>query len=138
MKPYVVKYIKDTKGQVIKSFYPQIVDRVISEDTARRVKTILQGVVERGTGKKAMIPGVSVAGKTGTSQKIVNGVYSHDKFYATFIGFAPVENPRVAVVAAFDDPHPDHFGGTVAAPVFSEIVRDVLKYLGSNEDEDQS
>ncbi len=138
MKPFVVKYVKDNKGQVIKSFYPQIVDRVISEDTSRRLKAILKGVVENGTGKKAKIEGVSVAGKTGTSQKIVNGVYSHNKFYATFIGFAPVENPRVAVVADFDDPHPDHFGGTVAAPVFSEIVGDVLKYLETNEEDDQS
>ena len=131
MKPFVVKYIKDDKDVLIKSFEPQVVDRVLSDDTARRVKAILAGAVAEGTGQKAKIEGVAVAGKTGTAQKIVNGEYSHSKFYASFIGFAPVENPRIAVAVMFDEPHPYHYGGTVAAPVFKEIVENALKYLGS-------
>jgi cell division protein FtsI/penicillin-binding protein 2 len=129
MHPFVVRYIKDNQGQIIKSFNPRPVEKVISEDTAHRVQEILAGAVESGTGKKAQIAGVRVGGKTGTAQKVINGTYSHSKFFATFIGFAPVENPRVAVAVVFDDPHPSHFGGTVAAPVFQEVVENTLKYL---------
>ncbi len=129
MKPFMVKYVKDNHEELIQSFEPQVLDRVISSETANRVKAILSGVVENGTGKRAKITGSSVAGKTGTAQKIINGIYSHNEFYASFFGFAPVEYPRIAAVVVFDDPHPSHFGGTVAAPVFQEVVRDTLKYL---------
>ena len=131
MKPFVVKYIKDNKDELIQEFYPEIRGRVISSATAERMKAILQGVVENGTGKRARIEGLSVAGKTGTAQKVVDGQYSHSKYYATFIGFAPVDNPRVAAVVVFDEPHPNHYGGTVAAPVFREMLMDTIKYLRS-------
>jgi cell division protein FtsI/penicillin-binding protein 2 len=131
MKPHIVKSIQDSSGQIIKSFEPQVVDRVISEETAQRVKNILIGVVENGTGKLAKIDGVKVGGKTGTAQKVINGNYSHDKFFASFIGFAPAENPKLGIVVVFDDPHPSHFGGTVSAPVFKEITENTLKYLAS-------
>jgi cell division protein FtsI/penicillin-binding protein 2 len=134
MRPFVVKYIKDNHDELIKSFEPKAVDRVISEDTAQRVTAILTGVVERGTGRRTKINGVSVAGKTGTAQQVINGEYSHNKFYASFIGFAPAEDPRVAVVVTFDDPHPNHYGGTVAAPVFKEVVTDTLRYLEAGVD----
>lgn len=129
MKPFVVKYIKDRNGELIQAFQPTIVDRVISADTARRVKEILQGAVETGTGKKAIIKGVEVAGKTGTAQKIENGNYSHSSYYATFMGFAPVDAPRLAAIVVFDEPRPRYFGGTVSAPVFKEVVEKSLKYL---------
>ncbi len=129
MKPYVVKEIRDSYNQVVKSFEPQAVDRVISEDTAKRLNEILVGVVETGTGRKAMINGMRVAGKTGTAQKVINGIYSHDKFYSTFFGYAPADDPQIAVIVVFDDPHPSYFGGTVAAPVFKEVVENSLKYL---------
>ncbi|MCK5081611.1 MAG: hypothetical protein KAR31_01770, partial [Candidatus Omnitrophica bacterium] len=89
MRPFVVKYVKDNQGQHIKSFDPQIVDRAISPDTARRVKEILKGVVETGTGKRAQIKGVEVAGKTGTARKVIDGKYVRGKYYASFMGFAP-------------------------------------------------
>jgi cell division protein FtsI/penicillin-binding protein 2 len=135
MKPFVVKAIKDNNNQVIRSFEPQVVERVISPQTAARLQVILTGVVEEGTGKKAIIPGVKVAGKTGTAQKVISGQYSHSKFFASFIGFAPVDDPKVAVVVSFDEPHPSYFGGTVAAPVFQEIVSNTLKYLQATEPE---
>ena len=75
------------------------------------MKAILKGVVDEGTGTKAAIPGVTVAGKTGTAQKVVGGIYSHSHFYATFAGFAPVDNPRLAAVVVFDDPHPAYYAG---------------------------
>lgn len=134
IRPFMVKYVKDNQDELIQAFHSQIVDRAISEDTARRVRAILQGVVENGTGKRAKVEGIRVAGKTGTSQKVVNGQYSHNKFYASFIGFAPVENPQIVVVVTVDEPHPSYFGGTVAAPVFQEVVVNALKYLEASDD----
>ncbi|MFA5259718.1 MAG: penicillin-binding transpeptidase domain-containing protein [Candidatus Omnitrophota bacterium] len=131
MKPFVVKYIKDNKDELIQEFFPEIRGRVISSATAERMKAILQGVVDKGTGKRARIEGLTIAGKTGTAQKVENGQYSHSKYYATFIGFAPVDNPRVAAVVVFDEPSPSYYGGTVAAPVFREMLMDTIKYLRS-------
>ncbi len=133
MRPFVVKYIKDSHDQIIRETKPLIVDKIISEKTALRVKSILKGVVDRGTGVKAQVKGVSVAGKTGTAQKVVGGTYSHGHFYATFIGFAPVDKPRLAAVVVYDEPHPAYYGGTVAAPVFSEVIGNSLKYLDAKQ-----
>ncbi|MBF0571320.1 MAG: penicillin-binding protein [Candidatus Omnitrophica bacterium] len=133
MRPFVVKSIKDTQGQIIFRQSPLILDKVISKVTSKRMKAILQGVVDEGTGTKAAIAGVPAAGKTGTAQKVIGGVYSHSHFYATFAGFAPVEHPRLAAVVVFDDPHPAYYAGTVAAPVFSEVVGDSLKYLNTQQ-----
>jgi len=129
MRPFVVKYIKDNQDQVIKSFEPQLIDRVISPNTAHRVKEILKSVVESGTGKRARIEGVAVAGKTGTARKVIDGKYSRGKYYASFMGFAPADNPRLAAVVVVDEPHPSYFGGTVSAPVFQEVMANSLKYL---------
>lgn len=133
MKPYVVKYIIDSSNQVIKSFQPEVVDRVVSPEVAHRMTEILTGVVERGTAQRAKIEGVKVAGKTGTAQKVVGGQYSHDHFYATFMGFAPADNPRLAAIVILEDPRPQYFGGTVCAPVFKEVVENALKYLETSD-----
>ena len=133
MRPFVVKYIKNNLDQIIELNEPQIVDRVISTDTARRVKEILVGVVERGTAKRAKIKGIKVAGKTGTSRKVVDGKYSSGKYYASFMGFAPADNPRIAAIAVLDEPSPSYFGGTVAAPVVKEVLENSLKYMTSVE-----
>ncbi|MBL8013605.1 MAG: stage V sporulation protein D, partial [Candidatus Omnitrophica bacterium] len=132
---FIIKEIRDDHDQVIESFHPKVVDRIISVETARRVQKILQGVVENGTGKKAMIPGISVGGKTGTAQKVEGGTYSHSKFFASFVGFAPVENPQLAAVVVFDEPRPAYYGGTVAAPVFEEVIENSLKYLSTQQSE---
>ena len=133
MRPFVVKYIKDSQGEIIKSFEPEMVERVIDSDTAKRLTNILVGVVDNGTAKLAQIKGMKVAGKTGTAQKVVNGIYSHSNFYATFFGFAPADDPRVAVIVVADEPRPSYFGGTVCAPVFKEVVENTLKYLKTSE-----
>ncbi|MBF0479597.1 MAG: penicillin-binding protein [Candidatus Omnitrophica bacterium] len=129
MKPFVVKAIRDADNKVIKSFEPQAEERVIGVDIARRMTEILVGVVERGTATKAKIKGIRVAGKTGTAQKVENGQYTHSKFYATFMGFAPADNPLLACIVVYDEPHPSYYGGTVSAPVFQRIVEDSLRYL---------
>lgn len=130
VKPRVVTSIQDKKGQIIKSFEPTVIKRVISAETAAIMRDILSGVVSDGTGKLAEVEGYKVAGKTGTSQKIEpNGTYSHSKFIASFIGFAPVDDPRIAVVVMLDEPKPFYYGGVVAAPVFKRVAQDVLRYL---------
>jgi cell division protein FtsI/penicillin-binding protein 2 len=133
MRPFVVKYIKDKNDQIIKQFEPKVVDRVISPDTAQRLKEILKGVVESGTGTRAQIKGIEVAGKTGTARKVMDGNYVQGKYYASFMGFAPADEPLLAMIVVMDQPHPSYFGGTVSAPVFQEIMANSLKYLKISE-----
>ncbi|HOX54518.1 MAG: penicillin-binding transpeptidase domain-containing protein [Candidatus Omnitrophica bacterium] len=134
MRPFVIKRIQDKKGEIIKEFHPQEIRRVITEKTAARMKDILAAVVAEGTGRGGQIPGYRAAGKTGTAQKVENGVYSHSKFTATFMGFVPVEDPKLAIVVSVDEPHPAYLGGTVSAPVFKRVAEDSLKYLKSLEE----
>ncbi len=131
MKPYYVKAIKDAHGNTRTQFQPQPQGQVIHPDIARRLQSILQGVVDEGTAMAAKMKDITAGGKTGTAQKVVNGVYSHSKFVASFIGFAPVEDPQLAIVVTVDTPHPIYYGGLVVAPVFKEIVEDSLRYMAS-------
>lgn len=134
MKPYLVQEIRDKFGETIKKFQPTLIRKVISLDTANRVKAMLAGVVEDGTGKLARLPDFRAAGKTGTAQKLEpNGAYSHNKFVASFIGFAPVEDPLVAIAVTIDEPRPYYFGGVVAAPVFKNVAGDTIRYLKTNQ-----
>ena len=130
VKPRVVKSIIDEEGEVIKEFPPEVTRKVISPKTAAKMRGVLMGVVELGTGKKAKIEEFTAGGKTGTAQKVdPGGTYSHSRFMASFIGFAPVAKPVLAVVVCIDEPHPVYFGGDVAAPVFKNVVDQSLKYL---------
>ncbi len=133
MKPFIVKAIKDSDNEIIQSFDPHMVDRVISPETAKRLTAILVGVIEKGTATRAKIDGVPVAGKTGTAQKVSGKTYSHSAFYASFMGFAPADNPRLAAIVVFDEPRPSYFGGTVCAPVFKEVIENALRYLKNKE-----
>jgi cell division protein FtsI/penicillin-binding protein 2 len=130
MKPYIVKDIVTKQGDMVKAVEPTVVRRVISEDSAARMRKILIGVVENGTGKLAKGEDFTAGGKTGTAQKIEpNGTYSHSKYMASFIGFAPAQDPQLTVVVTVDEPHPYYFGGVVAATAFKNLVSDTLKYL---------
>jgi cell division protein FtsI (penicillin-binding protein 3) len=131
MKPYYVKKILGADGRLIQEFAPQPLDMVIHPDIAARLKVILQSVVDDGTATAAKMKDITAAGKTGTAQKVVNGTYSHSSFVASFIGFAPVDDPKLAIVVSVDEPHPIYYGGLVAAPVFKEIVENSLRYLAS-------
>ena len=84
---------------------------------------------EGGTALKAAVPGYDVAGKTGTSQKWINGEYSHSKYFSSFIGFVPADNPAFVLSITVDEPHGSIYGGAVAAPGFSEIAKKTLRYL---------
>ncbi len=134
MRPYVVREVRTPEGGVVERIPPQMVRRVIPEDVARRVARILQGVVsERGTAPQAAVPGFSAAGKTGTAQKVDPETkrYSRSKYVALFVGFAPVEDPRLVCLVMLDEPKKSNYGGVVAAPVFSEVSRWALNHLGA-------
>lgn len=129
MKPYVVRSIVDKKGEIIAEFKPQVVRRAVSAETSQKMRHILTAAVENGTGKLAHSSFFKSGGKTGTAQKIeLNGTYSHSKFMASFIGFAPAEDPQIAIVVIVDEPRPYYYGGVVSAPAFKLIAEDVLKY----------
>jgi len=132
MKPYVVEKIVDGQGSVFSQAHPQVVRQVISEKTARRVRRMLTQVTEAGgTGTGAAIQGYRVAGKTGTAQKadLVTGGYSIDKRTASFIGMVPAEDPAIVVLVTIDEPQDVTYGGLVAAPAFSKIAEESLRYL---------
>jgi cell division protein FtsI (penicillin-binding protein 3) len=106
-------------------------ERVISRSNAEKLREMLEGVLEAGgTASAVELPGYTLAGKTGTAQKVVDGVYSDTEFVASFVGFAPAENPQLLVTVVVDNPKGDYYGGTVAAPAFGEIARFALPYLG--------
>ena len=94
------------------------------------MKGLLEKVISEGGGSKAQIPGYRVAGKTGTAQKVENGAYKPGEYIASFVGFAPVENPRLAVIVVIDNPSgSSYYGGQVAAPVAKKILHESMRYL---------
>ncbi len=112
---------------------PKIVRRTVSPDTAASLTSIMEEVVTDGTAKRAKIDGFTVAGKTGTAQKLIKGQYSHADHFASFVGFVPSQNPTLALVVVIDSakgPNGDH-GGSVAAPIFKNIAEPALRYLGT-------
>jgi cell division protein FtsI (penicillin-binding protein 3) len=113
------------------AFQPAEGTRVISSLTAAEMRQMLQGVVLHGTGRRAILEGYSSAGKTGTAQKVdpATGLYSKTKYVASFAGFAPINDPQIAVVVILDSAVGLHQGGQVSAPVFQRIMQQVLEYL---------
>ena len=129
VQPRIIDRVQVADGSIIRSFRREPPVRVISPDTARTMQTILAGVVESGTGQLASVQGLTVAGKTGTAQKLEpNGRYSHSRFVASFVGFGPVPDPQFVLVVNIDEPRPLYFGGVVAAPVFKRIVERLMGY----------
>ena len=131
MKPYIVKKIVSPEGKVLMERNPELVKRVISYDTASKVTRILEQVVENGTGKNASILGYRVAGKTGTSQmpNPETGNYYKNRYLSSFIGFAPANDPRLALVVIVENPRKHSYGGVVAAPIFKSITEKILFYM---------
>ncbi|MBN1917154.1 MAG: penicillin-binding protein 2 [Verrucomicrobia bacterium] len=131
MEPRLVARTMDADDNIVEDFPPRAVGRVIGENVARDITAAMKAVVgEEGTGRRADIPGYTEAGKTGTAQKFLNGEYSKTVFFSSFAGFAPADNPQIVIVVAlYDTVKPQHFGGTVAAPVFAEIGTNVLQYM---------
>ncbi|MGA2296236.1 MAG: penicillin-binding transpeptidase domain-containing protein [FCB group bacterium] len=122
MKPFLVKDVYDIENDKTIETKPEQIRRVVSEKTASTLKQLLIGVVEKGTGKSAKIEGMNIAGKTGTCQKLVNGSYTKSSYMASFIGFFPVDNPKIVIMVLLDSPQGNYYGGSTAAPIFRNIA----------------
>ncbi|MDB6018907.1 MAG: ftsI [Pedosphaera sp.] len=135
MHPMLVDHLQDEDGNVVARYAPERVRQVISEDTAREMVDALKTVVTtNGTAPKAALEHYTVAGKTGTAQK---PPYQSNKFYASFIGFFPADNPQVCIYVSMDEPKGDlHQGGQIAAPVFKQIAEQAANYLNIRPDKD--
>jgi membrane peptidoglycan carboxypeptidase len=119
MRPWIIKTVRDADGQTVQAGQPVMVRQVVPPTVAAELKTMLEGAVERGTGRLAKVPGYRVAGKTGTAQKVEGGVYSHSRFVASFVGFAPVDDPSWGVwseARTFKTPAPSSATITAVSP----------------------
>ncbi len=128
MEPRLVKELQDENGKTVQTFEPKIIRQVISKETADEMKTIMETVVNEGTGTNAKIAGYRIGGKTGTADKIENGVYG-DQVYASFVALAPIEDPEIAILLIVDEPQGVHFGSQTAAPAVKSILEETLRYL---------
>lgn len=129
--PYVISSVVSPDGHLLQQHRDQR-RRVVSSKTAATLKSMLEGVVIHGTGKLAQLGGYSAAGKTGTARKIdrATGGYSRTRYVASFVGFAPVENPQIACIVSIDEPEGKYFGGDVSAPVFARVASETLQLMG--------
>jgi stage V sporulation protein D (sporulation-specific penicillin-binding protein) len=128
MEPRIAKKVIDDEGKTVHEFESRIVRQVISGETAATMRQILEFAIAPTAA--SYIPGYKVAGKTGTAQKAEGGIYVQGKFVSSFCGFAPANDPKIAVLVVIDEPGgAQHFGGVIAAPVAKSIIYDTLRYL---------
>lgn len=130
LKPTIIKQISDSEGNIVKKVEPQVVRKVISEQTAQTVREVLEGVVSEGTGKNAYVSGYRIGGKTGTSQTLQTD--SEGRYIVSFMAFAPANKPEVCVLVILDHPQNEmhlRSGGILAAPVAGKLTEEILKYL---------
>src|SRR5678815_4222021 len=133
--PHLIREIRNGNG--VTTYHPNPEQhRVIKKETAAALRGMLEGVTLNGTAKKAQLDGYTAAGKTGTAQKIdpKTKAYSSTKFVGSFVGFAPVSNPQVAIIVVIDEPAGAYHGGDVAAPIFREVAEQILPALGVEPD----
>jgi cell division protein FtsI (penicillin-binding protein 3) len=131
MQPRLVRATFDADGREVHRHEPRPVRRVISEETAKTLMRLMVQIVDHGTGHAAVIPGFDVGGKTGTAQKLDPATkrYSHAPGVLSFIGVVPADDPRLVMLVMLDEPKNEKWGSEAAAPIFSAIGRDVLRYL---------
>ncbi len=129
VKPYIVDSFRDETGKIVEQFEPKVVRRVVSQTAADTLKSYLQSVVEDGTAKHIKLNYITLAGKTGTAQKKIEGQagYAPGKYTGNFVGFFPVDKPEMVLAVVYDEPSIGYrFGGSCAAPTFQKIVSRVL------------
>ena len=119
--------VANAEGKTIKTYQYAGEEGVISKETSETMKTLLEAVVHEGTGQRAYLPGFRIGGKTATSEKLPRSL---NTYIASFVGFAPAENPQVVALVMIDEPQGIYYGGTIAAPVIAEVFDSVLPYLG--------
>ena len=131
MRPHIIKSYSNVKGDVTSTTDPEVVGQPIPEETAKTIADILEKEVSEGGGTKAMVEGYHFGGKTGTAEKLdtKNGGYLAGHYIVSFIGFGPVEDPKFVVLVAIDDPKKGSlYGSQIAAPVFKNIVSQLVRY----------
>ena len=141
MQPYVMKSVTDDQGNIIAQNEPTVVRQVVSEETSQRCRTILEGVVNGGTGKRAYVPGYRIGGKTGSSETLDSRL-GIDHTIVSFLGFAPADDPQIVVLLMYDNPKPASAnsnltakgyyisGGSMAAMMASELMENILDSMG--------
>lgn len=131
MRPYLIKQLVNGNGEIVEETEPLVVRQVISNETSKTMCQLLENVVTDGTGRNAFIEGFHIAGKTATSEKQPRG---SGKYIASFVGFAPANDPKIACLIILDEPLEEHMGGTIAAPVVKAVMEDTLRYVGVEPD----
>lgn len=127
MQPYIVSKMIDQNGKVLKQFEPVVKRQVVSKSTCNKLINMMEEVVNSGTGANGYLAGYRVAGKTGTSEKLGEG--NEGKYVASFVCFAPADNPQVAMLLAIDEPQGEYYGSQIAAPAAASILQKILVYL---------
>lgn len=135
MQPYIVRSITSSDGEILEQNEPTVVRTTISEETSATMRTLLEGVVDHGGGKNARVEGYRIGGKTGTAQVYIDGVVSSDTHIGSFVGFAPIDDPHIAIIVIVDraDVAVD-YGSVTAAPYAKEILEQSLIYMGYAKD----
>lgn len=129
MKPYIVSSVLDEEGNTISTTRPTVKRQVISEKSAAKVADMMEHVVSEGTGKNAYVAGFRLAGKTGTSEKLAGGGKKEGKYVASFVCFAPANDPKISMLIVIDEPVGQINGGQIATPVAAEVAEATLNYL---------
>ena len=131
MQPLLVRRVEDADGQVVSSTAPRMVRRVVSEGTAKEMVDALKTVVSDGTAKRAQLEGYTAAGKTGTAEKPGPGGYLEGKYFSSFVGFFPADQPELCIGVFLDEPDAkfQYYGGVTASPAFKRIAEKAAKYL---------
>lgn len=128
--PHFGVEIRNSEGNLVKNLEYATKENVISKETSETMKSLLESVVSKGSGKRAYLPGFRIGGKTATSEKLPRRT---GKYISSFVGFAPANNPQVVAIVLIDEPVGIYYGGTIAAPVISEVFDNILPYLGIEE-----
>lgn len=135
MKPYLIESISDAEGNLIQQFEPEVMREIGNKAVTDTIRSYMKAVVDEGTGKHIKMDYITIAGKTGTAQKNVEGTrgYSSGKYTSVFVGMFPAEAPKMVLLVFYDEPAPGfHYGSTSAAPTFKKIVEDILFMPSSN------
>ncbi|OON99751.1 MAG: peptidoglycan glycosyltransferase [Epulopiscium sp. Nele67-Bin004] len=125
--PHFGKYIVDDEGNILETFEYEQGTQIISEEVSKEMQAILESVVSEGTGNKSYIPGYRIGGKTATSQKLPRG---SGKYIASFMAFAPADDPQIIGIVLVDEPQGTYYGGQIAGPVMKSVLANALPYLG--------
>jgi len=129
IEPKIVSKIK-TNDTITYQSTNDVKRKIVSSDTSRKIRLMLESVVNNGSGKGASIPGIRMGGKTGTTIKLINGKYDDERVIASFFAFAPVEEPQIAILVVVDEPKTSNFGSVVAAPIVKDIMESTLRHIG--------